>query len=169
MCSSMRLVERAARWPSSSCAACRPCRMNSMYWPARYCSRSLAGSCSVQRSRRRGAAARSSCTRLGILRDRECRRRRGTVARLDHEVGLRPRWQVSAMPCAFSSSVSAFVWCDAVVDAAFDEPALAGAAGAVLAAVGQPMPWRSAAREHGFVVLDVEVRPLGCRVTRSYR
>ena len=118
-------------------------------WPA------AANSCiaSIRGARERGHAHRQLLDGVGALV--------GHLARLQHHVGQRARAAGQHIPASFLHA-SALCWCSPCTTEPLSFFALAGAAGAVLAAIGGPTPLRMAAAKYGLSPGAWNVRPLGC-------
>ena len=83
----------------------------------------------------------------------------GHGARLEDDVGLRRRLAGQDQAGASSSALSALLLVRAVDDAALEHAALARAAGAVLAAVGQADALADGGLQDRLVALDAEAAP----------
>ena len=142
-------IEKLRREPSFS--------RNSRYCPARNCSRSLAGSlsCSIMTSsvdapqRLHAAGQRLD---LDVLR-------RADGARLDHHVAERLRLAEKRLALRLLLVGERLLLVDAVVDLALEQLALAAAAGAVAAAVGQHEVLAQRGGQDRLAFLDLEFVP----------
>ena len=134
--------EKLRRWPSFS--------RRSMYWPARNCSRSLAGSLSFTIATS-GAGLSIDSIRHGSLRIRMSPARRTSLTSITRSVAGFAQ-QKSASPGGFLVVGQRRRLIGAVVDLALEDPALARAARAVAAAVRQHQVGGHRRREHGVVV-----------------
>ena len=147
-------------------AAAQPVRrMNSMYCPARYCRFWLAGSC--RRSTATSGAGRSmASTRVGIFSTGNSPQS-GHAARFDHAVGLRRGAAGEDVAGRFLGRRQCLELVHAMDHAAFEQPALARAAGAVAAAVGQADALADRGREDDLVAVDLEAAPGGLQGDRE--
>ena len=125
-----------------------------MYWPARNCSRSFAGSLSLTIATS-GAGLSIDSMRHGSLRI-WMSPARAHFAHLDHEIGQRlgAAEEREALPLLVVGERRRLV--RAVVDAAFEDLALARPARAVAAAVRQHQVGVHRRREHGVAVVAGE-------------
>jgi hypothetical protein len=89
----------------------------------------------------------------------------GHHARLDHAVGLRRGAAGQDEPAVLFGGRQGLVLVRAVDHAALQQAALARAAGAVLAAVGQADALADGGGQDGFVAFDAEAASAGFRVT----
>ena len=80
-----------------------------MYWPARYCSCWLAGSCSFSTATS-GAGRSSDSSRVGIF-STGCSPAPGTLRASTTQSVCGVAQQVRMKPAASSAGVSAFSWC----------------------------------------------------------
>ncbi len=103
-------------------------------------------------------------TRVGSLRTGELARA-GHRSHLEHDVGLR-RGLAGEHPAGGLFLVAqGLALMHAMDHAALDHPALAGAAGAVLAAIGKADALADRRGEDRLVAIASKLRPLGCTVT----
>ena len=125
-----------------------------MYWPARYWKRSLAGSLSLTIATS-GAGLSIESTRLGSLRIAKSPAP-GTVRTSRTMSVSGAAWQERTSPATLLLVAERRRLVRAVDDAALEHPALARAAGAVAAAVGQADALADRGVEDRFVAVDAE-------------